>query len=96
MPKEVVVTERARIEYLAVVKYLSEAWTVKEIEKFEQKFLKAVSIIKTNPKTFVVTRKNIRKYVLDKNNIIYFRIRIDTVEIISVWATRKNPKKLRL
>ena len=95
MVKEVVVTERARQEYLAVIKYLSEEWTVKEIEKFEQKFLKAVSFLESNPKAFPISQKNIRKYVLDKNNIIFYRIKKEIIEIVSVWTTKKSPKKLK-
>ena len=96
MVKEVVITERAGQEYLAVIKYLNDFWTIKEIEKFEQKLLKAISIIEKHPEAFAVSKNNIRKCVFDKNNIIYYRIKISTIEILSVWAVRKNPKKLNL
>ena len=96
MIKKVVVTTRAQQEYLAVINYLFDEWTVKEIEKFEKKFLKAVSLLESNPNAFPISKRNIRKYVVDKNNIIYYRIKKDTIEILSVWAAKKNPKKLKV
>ena len=93
---KVVLTERARQEYLAVIRYLSDVWTVKEIEKFEQKFLKAVSFLESNPQTFPISPKNTRKYVLDKNNTIFYRIKRNNIEIIAIWASKKNPRKLKI
>ena len=94
--KNVIVAPKANQEYLATIKYLKEEWTIREIEKFEQKFVKATSLLKTNSESFPISKKNMRKYVLDKNNVIFYRIKKDIVEIVSIWSAKQSPKKLKL
>jgi len=91
------ITARAKQEYFAIIKHLSEKWTAREIDKFVLKFEKAIGHLKSNPATFLIAKKNIHKYVIDKHNTIFYLIKEDaTVDVLSIWAGKKNPKKLKL
>lgn len=95
VPKKIELTLRARQDYLRIIEYLSKNWTVKEIERFEEKFLKALSTLETHPKAFILSRKNTQKFVFDKHNIIHYRIKGDIIEVLTIWPGKRNPNKLK-
>lgn len=94
---KVIISPRARADYFNIISYLKEEWSIKEIKKFDQKFDKAVTQIASNPLSFEAFRnKDIRRFVLDKHNTIFYKIKKDIVEIIAIWSNKRNPKKLKL
>ena len=89
-------TERAQAEYYATLSYLSEDWSIQEALKFSGKVDDALERIKLKPKTFPIHSRSVRKFVVDKNNIIFYRIEINQIDVLSIWATKRNPKKIKL
>lgn len=73
---EIIWSDEALKNYLKVIDYLFENWTIKEIERFEYNFNRLIDDLKEHvgicPKSKIL---NLRKCVIDKNNsLIYQKI----------------------
>ncbi len=81
-----------------ISKYLEENWTEKEISTFINKLFKRLNLISFFPKLFSKSRlkKNVRRSVLTKQVIIYYSIKNNVVEIITLFDSRQHPSKLKL
>ncbi|MDQ6756649.1 MAG: type II toxin-antitoxin system RelE/ParE family toxin [Bacteroidota bacterium] len=96
-PKPVIISPQAKEDINNIIYYLSENWNQKIVGEFLQKLQAFYYIISINPRLFGYynKRKNIRKYALTKQNIIYFRNRREAIEIITVFDGRQHPDKLK-
>ena len=81
-----------------IIDYLNSNWTQKEIQNFVKRLDKRLEIIIGNPKLFPKTRKrrNVRKSVLSKHTVIYYKTEKDVVTILTLFDPRQDPKKLRV
>lgn len=72
-PKPVIISPQAKEDINNILSYLSQNWSQKVVDEFLQKFEVFFYIISINPKIFGYynKRRNIRKYALTKQNIIY-------------------------
>ena len=79
-----------------ILTYLENNWSTKEINKFATLLDRQLNRIQNNPFLFAESesRSTIRKSVLTKQVSIYYRIKNKTVELISLFDNRQNPKKL--
>ena len=79
-----------------ILTYLENNWSKKEINKFATLLDRQLNRIQNNPFLFAESesRSTIRKSVLTKQVSIYYRIKNKTVELISLFDNRQNPKKL--
>lgn len=95
-PKPVIISPQAKEDINNILYYLSQNWNQKVVDEFLQKLKVFYYIISINPRLFGYynKRKNIRKYALTKQNIIYYRNRREVVEIITVFDGRQHPNKL--
>ncbi|WP_295671618.1 type II toxin-antitoxin system RelE/ParE family toxin, partial [uncultured Mucilaginibacter sp.] len=73
-----------------------EKWDVSVADDFVERFETVVELLSDNPNlySFVDKRKKTQKCVVTKHNVLYFRKIKDIVEIITVFDTRQDPKKL--
>ena len=96
-PFSIVISPQAKEDILNILRYLQESWSQKTTDNFLQKLEIFYSIISINPNLFGYYNrtKGIRKYALTKQNIIYYRSRKNIIEIITVFDSRQNPKKLK-
>jgi len=96
-PLQIVISPQAKQDLTNILQYLEQNWSQKSIENFLQKLEAFYSIISINPNLFGYynRKKRIRKYALTKQNIIYYRSRKNAIEIITVFDSRQNPKKLK-
>lgn len=96
-PKPLTISAQAKSDINNILSYLSVTWSQKEIDNFLKKLETFYKIISFNPQVFGYfdKRKNIRKYTLTKQNIIYYRNRKSEIEIITVFDGRQNPEKLK-
>ena len=80
-------------ELKTTFEYLENNWTEREMSKLANDIDKILSLISNNPKLFPISRRTqIRRAVLGKLNIIYYReLENQSVEIISFFSTRQNP-----
>ncbi len=81
-----------------IIDYLEKQWTEKEIKKFIKILDNRLELIKTNPKLFPQTykRKNVRKSVLTKQIVLYYKTENETIIILTLFDTRQNPQKLKI
>jgi plasmid stabilization system protein ParE len=88
-------TDHALAELSNTVDYLTANWSENEIIQFANAVDNTVEIISRHPEIFPTSNKKrkIRKAVVDKNNTIYYRVKLDSVQILSVFGTRQNPTK---
>lgn len=96
-PKPIIISPLAKDDINNILYYLSQNWNQKTVDEFLQKLEAFYCIISINPRIFGYynKRKNIRKYAITKQNIIYYRIRKTEVEVITLFDTRQNPTKLK-
>lgn len=96
-PKPVVISPLAKEDIEAILSYLSENWNQKIVDEFLQKLQAFYFIISNNPTLFGYynKNKNIRKYAISKQTVIYYRNRKAAIEIITVFDSRQNPATLK-
>jgi plasmid stabilization system protein ParE len=68
------------------------------LENFSQKLDHTIELISKNPELFQASKKkkNIRRVVVAKYNTLYYRLNYETVEIISFFSNRQDPKKRKI
>lgn len=91
-------SDRALSDLKNIIDYLTENWPQKEIQNFARRLDKRLDLISVNPNLFPLTskRKNVRKSVLTKHTVIYYRAESNVVTIVTLFDPRQHPKRLRL
>jgi len=91
-------TDFALIELERAVKFIEENWTEKELRNLASKLEETLSLLSQNPNLFQVSdiKKDIRRVVILTRNTLYYRVVKDTIEIISFFQNRQNPRKRKL
>jgi plasmid stabilization system protein ParE len=97
MAKQVVLTPIALANYDKVIEYLIGNWNITVVNDFVDRFIEARNILSKNAEIypFENKKKGIRRCVLTKHNIVLFRESGTLVEILMIFDTRQDPKKLR-
>lgn len=90
--KPVVISPLAKQDIENIISYLSQDWNQKVIDDFLKKLQAFYAIISINPHSFGFynKRKNIRKYALTKQNVVYYRNKKSVVEIVTVFDGRQE------
>jgi len=91
-------SDRALGDLQAIINYLSEKWTTREIQNFARKLDKRIELILSNPRLFPKTakRKNIYRSVLTKHTVIYYEMSEKSITIVTLFDSRQNPRRLKL
>ncbi len=86
-------TDNALNELQKTITYLEENFSDKEIKKLSAKIENTVELISINPNIFQLSDiKGVFKVVVLKYNTLYYRIRGNRVEILSIFSTDKVRK----
>ncbi|HEX2934322.1 MAG TPA: hypothetical protein VHO72_03120 [Bacteroidales bacterium] len=92
-------TPNARLTYFKILEYLSEKWTIKEVESFIYKTEQTIALIEENPYMFKASKKKktVRKGYITELNSIYYRVKPKKkeIELITFWDNRQNPSKIK-
>ena len=90
-------TTNAQKELSAILEYLTIKWTSKEIKAFIERLENVLFLMSQNPEMFQVSsvKVNIRKAIISKHNTIYFRVKNKQIEILSLFANKQSPEKLK-
>lgn len=87
-------TQHALEELQKTIKFLQTNWTSRDLRNFAEKLDHSIELISKNPELFPFSEsKKIRKAVITKHNVLYYRVKGDTVEILSIFSTRQDPGK---
>ncbi|MCP9199680.1 type II toxin-antitoxin system RelE/ParE family toxin [Gramella sp. GC03-9] len=90
-------TAHALSELENTLNYLKENWTERELKKFSRELDHSIELLSRNPRIFPLSsqKNNIRRVVILKFNTLYYRIKNDSVEILSFFSNRQDPGKLK-
>ena len=90
---EVVWASYALSELATTLSYLEQHWTRNELTRFVQALDHTIDLISRYPQLYPESdyKKGVRKAVVDGNNALYYRVEGAQVQILSVFATKKNP-----
>jgi plasmid stabilization system protein ParE len=94
----VIISERAENNFNDIVNYLLIEWNEKVKDSFLGRFKKIVNLLSIDPFIFqeYSKKKRIRKCLITKHNAMYYRIVGNTVQIITIHDTRRNPKVFKI
>jgi plasmid stabilization system protein ParE len=91
-------TEFALSELEKTITYLEENWTEKELMNLAYEIEKTLSLISHDPTLFQVSeiKKDVRRVLVAKLNTLYYRVNGESIEIISFFSNRQNPKRRKI
>jgi plasmid stabilization system protein ParE len=94
----VIISERAENNLDNIVNYLLIEWNEKVKDSFLTRLKKIVNLLSIDPYIFqeYSKKKRIRKCLITKHNAMFYRIVGNTVQIITIHDTRRNPKVLKI
>ncbi|MCC6370336.1 MAG: type II toxin-antitoxin system RelE/ParE family toxin [Bacteroidia bacterium] len=94
MAKEIRWTGEALSTFERVMNYLEENWTPKEIEYFVNSTDRVIRYIAQNPNMFRPSGvKGIREALITPHNLLLYKTKTNSVDILLFWDTRQHPKK---
>ena len=76
--------------------YLVKEWSLQVKDDFILKLDQHIEIIQTQPEIFPESKKGkgLRKCVVTKQTSLYYRFNAKQINIVTIFDTRKHPKKL--
>ena len=91
-------SDRALADLQSTLNYLTNNWTERELRNFAQRIDRRIGLIVTNPNLFPATakRRNLRRSVLTKHNVIYYKVERNVITIVAFFDSRQNPKRLEV
>jgi plasmid stabilization system protein ParE len=91
-------TDYALRELEITIECLQSNWTDRELRNLAFEIEETLNLLSHNPNLFQATdsRKDIRRVVIAKHNSLYYRVKSNTIEIISFFSNRQNPNKRKL
>jgi plasmid stabilization system protein ParE len=96
--KSLIWSTRALTEYRKLVEYLLDEWNAEIAAKVTNELDQAVNRIQTSPEQFPfqVKARNIRRCVMSPQTSIFFKATKTSIEVISLFDNRQDPKKRKL
>ena len=97
MHREILWSPLAEKDLGNILEYLTENWDQKVIIRFFNKIDLAVSQISKVPNQYPIINKKlkVRKCVVTKQNTLFYREIEKRIEVLRLYDTRQDPKKLR-
>ena len=80
-----------------ILDYLVSRWTQREVNNFKTKLSRQLNLIAQNPNLFPVSgiQPRLRKAVLSRQTTIFYEFNKDSVFIVYLFNTAKNPDKIK-
>ncbi len=96
MSRKVVVSKTAEKKLEDLFAYLIREWSAKVKADFIEKLDSSIEIIKNQPELFPMSKKakSLRKCVITKQTILYYRFNSKRINIVTIFDARQNPNKL--
>lgn len=96
MAYEIIWSPEAIRTFDNIIEYLSENWSVKEVNNFIDDIEQNILLLEKSPYLFRGSDKeNLHEALITKHNLLLYQIieKPNRVELIGFWDTRQNPKK---
>ncbi len=97
MLNEVIWSPSAEKDFESILEYLKLNWNDRIILRFVNRVDDNIRLILEDHKIFPVINEElqIRKSVISKQNTLYYREKAGKLEIVRLFDSRQDPKKLR-
>lgn len=97
MEREIRLSKRAMRKLKSLLVYLEEEWSTKVKREFVLKLDKSLKHIQKLPDSFPESEKirGLRKCVVTKQTTIFYKYSETTIDIITIFDNRQNPKSLK-
>ncbi|MCF8257015.1 MAG: type II toxin-antitoxin system RelE/ParE family toxin [Flavobacteriales bacterium] len=87
-------TPRAEDSFEAIVTYLEEHWTDREVRNFLNESNRVIGQVAVMPLMFRKSeKKGIHEAVIAPRCLLIYRVRADEVHLLAFFDTRMNPKR---
>ncbi len=98
MKREIIWSYRAEKDYLQLIDYLIKKWGLASAKKVNAHLMAILDQIALQPEMFQRSLKNktIRKCVLSKQTSLYYRVKKNKVELITIFDNRQHPRRKKL
>ncbi len=94
MVKEIIWTPLAEKTHDAVIDYLEQEWSEKEVTNFIVKVNNIVLHISRHPLAYrSAGKEDVREAIITKHNLLLYRISGQIIYLLYFWDTRKNPAR---
>lgn len=96
MSKKVIWSPVAQKDLEKILDYLNSKWSESIVTKFINKVDDNIGLIIEDPIIFPLINEelNIRKSVITKHNTLFYRETSDEIQIVRLFDTRQDPKKM--
>jgi len=96
MTKYIIWSPASEKDFETILEYLNTHWNRRVILKFINKVDDTIGLISENPKLFPLINKElqIRKCVITKQNTLFYREVNQNIEVVRLFDSRQDPKKL--
>ena len=97
MPKQIIWSPLTEKDFSDILDYLKNNWSAAVLKRFIDITENLILQIALNNRQFPIINKKykVRKCVLTKHNSLYYRDSKNQIEILRVFDTRQDPKKLK-
>ena len=97
MAKEIRWTKTAAKNFDKVIDYLENNWPEQVVIDFVSKTFSLLDLLAELPEIGEIQekRRQIRGILITKHNKLFYRVENNSLIVLKIFDTRKNPKKLR-
>lgn len=95
MVYEIIWTPRAISSFKRIIDYLNENWSYGIAFEFSELLKNNLLLLSTSPYMGIKSskRKDVRKILISKHNLMYYKVEANTITILTFIDTRQHPQK---
>lgn len=94
MAKTIIWTPEAEKTFDAVIDYLQQHWSGREIKNFIKRVSSVTDHIRRHPLSYrSAGKEDVREALITKQNLLLYRVTGETIYLLYFWDTRKNPER---
>ena len=88
-------TKNAKKSFDKTIEFLQEEWSINSAIKFVRKVNKFIDNVKTQPKIGrpEIVKTNLRSFVISRQITVFYRIKGNTIVLLNFFDTRQHPRK---
>ncbi len=96
MAKKITLTPTALASYDKILEYLIKNWGITVANDFIRRFMEVNNVLSKDAQIYPFENKlkKVQRCLITKHNIAFFRESDTSVEILMIFDTRQDPKKL--
>lgn len=93
MSKPIEWSPRSKKDFLNLLDYLQDKWGEKTVRKFNDRLQSIIELIAERPEIYPASgkKKQVRRCVIGKQTSLYYQIKKDKIELITLFDNRQNP-----